>query len=97
MICDLIRDLLPSYLEGLTSESSNEEIRFHLENCGECREYYEQMRAPLEEEKRRAEAPEIDFLRQIRRRGLRAILITAAVVAAVMLFLTLVLGLSFSR
>ena len=53
MICDLIRDLLPSYLEGLTSESSNEEIRFHLENCGECREYYEQMRAPLEEEKGR--------------------------------------------
>ena len=52
MKCDIIKDLLPSYIDGLTSEASNELIREHLESCSECRSYYEEM-------KREITAPEI--------------------------------------
>lgn len=41
--CDLVRDLLPNYLEGLTSESSKEFIESHLDECTECKKIYENM------------------------------------------------------
>lgn len=37
MKCCIVRDLLPNYIEGLTSEEANVEIRAHLEGCESCR------------------------------------------------------------
>lgn len=34
--CDIIRDLLPLYAEGLTSQTSNEMVDEHLCECDEC-------------------------------------------------------------
>lgn len=34
--CDVIRDLLPSYVDKLTSNESNEIIKEHLNNCESC-------------------------------------------------------------
>lgn len=80
MKCDIIKDLLPSYIDGLTSEASNELIREHLESCSECRSYYEEM-------KREITAPEIVArnkkeirpFRKWKRRIWKAVGITAAV------------------
>ncbi len=44
MKCTIIRDLLPSYVDGLTSEDSNQEIANHMESCEACREYLASMR-----------------------------------------------------
>ena len=33
MKCEIIRDLLPSYVDGLTSEESNREITAHVAEC----------------------------------------------------------------
>ena len=33
MKCEMIRDLLPLYIDGLTSEESNKEIDKHLKTC----------------------------------------------------------------
>lgn len=49
MRCDIIRDLLPSYIDGLTSEGSNQAIEQHLDECAECRQYYGEMKGELEE------------------------------------------------
>ena len=79
--CELIRDLLPLYVDGLTSEASNREIKEHLETCGSCRERYERMKRELEGEGIAAlaeETREIDYLKKVRRRGLRKMLLTAA-------------------
>lgn len=35
--CHIIRDLLPSHLDGLTSPETDAEIAVHLENCPDCR------------------------------------------------------------
>lgn len=45
--CEIIRDLLPGYVEGLTSEASNREVEKHLKNCAECMEYYRQMNSDI--------------------------------------------------
>ena len=67
MKCDIIRDLFPSYMDGLTSEASNEAIREHLEDCEPCKEILEQMQQEAEE---LAEPPKkkIDPFRKFNRR-----------------------------
>lgn len=44
MKCEVVRDLLPSYIDGLTSSVTNEEIEKHLDECAMCRQYYNEMR-----------------------------------------------------
>ena len=47
MKCEIIRDLLPNYLDRLTSQASNEAIEEHLETCAECRRCLDSMREEL--------------------------------------------------
>lgn len=42
--CEIVRDLIPSYLDGICSQSSREAVEEHVENCGECRESLETLR-----------------------------------------------------
>ena len=44
MKCEIIRDLLPSYIDGLTNSITNEEIDNHLKECEQCRIYYDEMK-----------------------------------------------------
>lgn len=49
MKCEIIQDLLPSYIENLTSEESNKEIRNHLSDCEDCKKVYQEMTAEVSE------------------------------------------------
>lgn len=51
MKCDIIRDLLPSYVDGLTSETSNEVIEEHIKECQECSKYLESMKKEVVSER----------------------------------------------
>ena len=42
--CEVIKDLLPSYIDSLTSEKTKELIDEHLKNCTECSETLKKMR-----------------------------------------------------
>ena len=44
--CAIVRDLLPMYIEELTSEESTAFVREHLSQCDECRAEYERMTTP---------------------------------------------------
>ncbi|MDE7318857.1 MAG: zf-HC2 domain-containing protein [Lachnospiraceae bacterium] len=65
MKCCIVRDLLPGYLDGLTSEETSEDVKAHLEDCAACRMVYEQMSAVLSE-KMLPEKKEVDFLRKLK-------------------------------
>ena len=83
--CEIIRDLMPMYADGLTSETTNREIRVHLEECGTCREMYERMKADMEGVSQTAGKPsEIDYLKKVRRRNVRNVVLGAAGVFLVM-------------
>lgn len=41
--CNITRDLLPLYVEGILSKESTEAVAAHLETCDACRRIYEQM------------------------------------------------------
>ena len=36
LTCGVVRDLLPSYVEGLTSPESNTAVERHLSECPDC-------------------------------------------------------------
>lgn len=69
-ICSMVRDLLPLYMEGLTSEETGGAVEHHLENCEECRKEY-RILAAVEKEKNTSQNPpqikEIDYLKKIKK------------------------------
>lgn len=47
MRCEVIRDLLPLYLDGVCSEETKKIVEEHLAECGECQEYMQQLQTDL--------------------------------------------------
>ena len=44
--CEVVRDLLPSYVDGLTSETTTALVEAHLDTCPDCRAALAVMREP---------------------------------------------------
>lgn len=82
MKCEIIRDLLPSYIDGLTSTESNEMIEEHLQECAECREYLSDMRASIGTENQKAGKNIQPFLK-IKRETIKKIVIACMLTACV--------------
>lgn len=76
--CAVVRDLMPSYLEGLTEKETSELVARHLENCPECAACYTVMKEP--EKIREEEKVQVDYLKKVRRSSWKRV--AAAVVCA---------------
>lgn len=72
--CCVVRDLLPSYLEGLTEAETSAQVEAHLEGCPACRRVEGDMRAGLPVE--RAPKPTLNFLKRVKRTRLLAAVLT---------------------
>lgn len=75
--CEIVHDLLPSYVDGLTCEATNTAVRAHLASCPKCK----QALADMQEPKCEDVIAEIDYLKAVRRRAKQKI--TLAVLGAV--------------
>lgn len=64
--CDVIRDLLPSYLDGICSDASKKIVDAHLKQCNACRDLVEQMQETAFVSEG-AQREEIDYMRKVRR------------------------------
>lgn len=87
MNCEVIRDLLPLYTDGLTSPKTNQLIEEHLAICPECSAFLEALRIPIE-----SLPPEDDGDRLIKalhkqRRRNRAITISICVLVPLVILL----------
>ena len=65
--CEVVQDLLPSYIDGLTSDVTNKTIEDHLAGCEDCRGVLAAMKGEVPET--RVSGPEdkaeLDFLKKI--------------------------------
>lgn len=90
MKCCVVKDLMPVYISGLTSEETNAEIENHLENCNACSTIYAQMSAVIPDEVP-PEEKDIDFLKKLRgtmrQRYLITSLSTCALLVCLIVFL----------
>ncbi len=79
--CSIVRDLIPSYVDRICSESSEKLVSSHIKKCEECKKYLEVLKYDeLSAEK--LNHGEIDFMKKIKRKSVGnyisyAILITA--------------------
>lgn len=68
MKCETIKDLMPLYIDGLTSEVSNEEIQKHIETCKECRQYYHEMTGSMPEFLPKAEVDDANLIKRAQKK-----------------------------
>lgn len=82
--CEVVQDLLPSYVDGLTREVTTQAINDHLASCEDCRQICERMKTeeenlPENEQMRAQNKKDIDYLKKIRTHNRLDIIIVAAV------------------
>lgn len=86
--CGVVRDLLPSYIEGLLGEDSREAVDRHLKTCPACTAQMEGMASPSEEVKAaevEETAKEVDFLKRVKKGTARKIVLAVVCTALVLL------------
>lgn len=66
--CEVVRDLLPLYVEKLTSEVTSHEIESHIEHCIGCKEALDCMQEP-EVIKEAETKKEVNHLKKWRRKS----------------------------
>ena len=94
LTCEIVRDLLPSYVDGLTNDVSNQAVEQHIKICENCQKLYHEMQETVNGEylseqdleqmgqKANFKVPsEIDYLKKIRKKNRMRIL--AAVLTVV--------------
>lgn len=94
--CAVIKDLLPSYAEDLTSPETSGLVREHLEECPDCEAVYEAMHGEIPPETEgdcgiAADSSEIDYLKKVRNAGRKKI------IAAILAVLLLAGGAAFAK
>lgn len=90
--CEIVQDLLPMYVEGLTSESSNQFVEEHIDSCPECLNYYKTIKEdlPLEETSySHAEIEDQELIKDIKQRIKNRTFIVALVGILIGLFFAL--------
>lgn len=67
--CEIIRDLLPSYIDNVLSDASVQAVEEHIRECEACAKVLADMRLPEEavQEKLRQDK-EINYLKKVKRR-----------------------------
>ena len=74
----VFRDLIPVYIENLTSEETNKQIEKHMEQCEDCRQYVKDMQEDLlitDTHEQKKEKRNIDFLKKVRSKNRKKIFI----------------------
>ena len=68
LTCDIVKDLLPLYVDGMVSDVSKKSIENHLENCSECSEVYKDMAFQLVMETQPTEVQDVKrFLKKTKK------------------------------
>lgn len=82
MKCCIVKELLPSYQDGLTSEETGKDIRQHLAECKECQAYEKEISQKISQAPGEEDA--LELLKKLRAKIRRSFMV-AAVSAAVLL------------
>lgn len=83
--CEVVKDLLPLYADGLVSEKTAGAVVVHLEDCADCKREYELIKTHLPVEEKRCTAMKFaDMMNRLRIRRILAYMIVAALTCAVL-------------
>lgn len=86
--CDIIRDLLPGYIDEILSETGTNSVQEHLAECEACHKAYLEMKEDWTSETEVKEQIAIDGFKKVRRRT-RTLKIALGAALSLLLFFTL--------
>lgn len=101
--CNIIRDILPLYIEDMVSGDTADFVESHLKQCGACRAKLEKLKTPGEPpvaadtQQDRDEAPLRSFQKRWSKRNRLTIGITAFITAFAVLFAAYFFGSGFLK
>ncbi len=93
--CEMVKDLIPLYIDQLTSDETNREIEKHFDQCPSCKALHEKMRQGQlggKEKETENDNVEINYLKTIRKNNRKKVLLG---MVSVLLLLAVSLGVKF--
>lgn len=66
--CKIVQDLMPNYIDNLTSKDSNEYVENHLKECKECTNYFNEMKSKIELDNTATVKQEIDYMKKAKKK-----------------------------
>ena len=86
--CDVIRDLLPGYIDNILSDTGSELVKNHLGECEECHKIYTEMEEGIGKDDLSAyDTIAVDALKKIRKRMNRLKITIGILVGILFIFL----------
>ena len=86
--CKLVKDLLPSYIDCVTSKDTNEFVEKHLKECNDCKKYYDEMNSEIDKEK----VKDIETVKEIKKYKRKIFTLKFLVIVAVLAIVGTVIG-----
>ena len=83
--CKIIRDLFPSYIDGLTSESTNQYIQEHLDNCEDCQKVLETMKKDIKIDTTKKDSREVKYIKKYNKK-MKILKITLLAILLIFMF-----------
>ena len=80
--CKLVQDLLPSYIDGVTSEDTKNFVEEHLKECKDCKKYFEEMNSEFDKNVVK-DAETVKEIKKYKRKIFRLKFVVTAVVLAI--------------
>ena len=84
--CDIIKDLLPGYIDGVLSEAGENVVKGHLEECEKCNRAYLEMKEELNTGMEAKEQIALDGFKKLRQHT-RKLKIAVGVTTGLLVFL----------
>lgn len=72
--CNIIKDLLPSYVDGLASKEARELVEEHISHCASCKAYLREMQDGQQTLEKTVQTQAVDYMAKIRRYERRLLL-----------------------
>ena len=86
--CHIVQDLLPSYIDGLLSAETENDIQQHLQECDACRVLYAKMSTSMDNINLHKNKKEIDFLKKVRKKATKKVVTGLTVLLLIFALLT---------
>lgn len=90
--CNIIRDLLPLYVEHMVSSDTADFVTEHLNNCDACKIEYEKIKEPQPSQDISDAAPLLKLSEKLKAKRIQTIALTAVFVIAVLVSAFAILG-----
>lgn len=74
--CDIIKDLLPSYIDKVSSKATNDLIEEHIETCKNCNDKLKEMNKEIDVKPLYSQEDKIDYLKGYRKNKIITIIFT---------------------